>query len=91
MISYFSIDREELQEWVEKARVVAIVLLSELINKSFIIYGTALESGLNRIEQNIRVKSGYIALNQIVELCKGLERALNVPRHAKSVHSYAIR
>ena len=91
MISYFSIDRDELQELVHKARVVAIVLLSELIEKSFIIYATALESGLNRIEQNIRVKNGYVALNQISQLCKDLETALSIPRHPKSVYSYAIR
>ena len=90
MISYFSIDREELDQLIEKARIVAIVLLSELIDKSLVIYATSLESGLNRIEQHIRVKNGFLSLSQISDLCKGLESSLNVPRHPKSVYSYVI-
>ncbi|KAI6654916.1 hypothetical protein LOD99_2795 [Oopsacas minuta] len=83
MIAYFSIDSDEIAELVVKARLVAVVLLNELVNNSFVLYATALESGLSRIEQNIRVKSAYFTIEQIVKICINLESFLSVPRHPR--------
>ena len=73
MISYFSINRDELGELIAKARLVAIVLLAELVDKSFVVYANALEPGLSRIEQNIRVKNSCYIVEQVVKLCLRLE------------------
>ena len=85
MISYFSVDRDEIGELVVEARLVALVLLAELVDKSFVVYANALEPGLSRIEQNIRVKNACFIIEQIVKLCQRLESFLNVPKHARFV------
>eukprot|EP00800_Vazella_pourtalesii_P016948 TRINITY_DN500_c1_g1_i4.p1 TRINITY_DN500_c1_g1~~TRINITY_DN500_c1_g1_i4.p1 ORF type:complete len:520 (-),score=130.52 TRINITY_DN500_c1_g1_i4:697-2256(-) len=83
MISYFSVNRDEIRELVTEARLVALVLIAELVDKSFVVYANALEPGLSRIEQNIRVKNACFVVEQIVKLCQRLESFLNVPRHAR--------
>ena len=83
MIGYFRIDRDELESMMSEARTVAIVLISELVEKSFVIYAMALEQGMKKIDLIIRVKNSYFTLDQITRLCRNMEQCLTIPRHPK--------
>lgn len=92
LISYFEMDENELQKQLEKTRNIVICILNHLVDKAFILYETAHEPGLKKMDKLFRVKNAYLTLKDILVLCLKSPNVMHFPPHPRLgvMNHYAV-